>query len=313
MQERGPAYLGAAVTYESVVITYGGGEPGLVPIYPFEGTFMATHPACLNSAASAETQEAARLFRDYLLAEAAQQLAVASGLRPVNEQVTAGAPLDSAHNVDLAQPEVIFSPSTVETIYAAQDLWQVARKDINLVMLLDTSGSMSGEKIERVRQAASQFIEQMGNDDFITLVVFSGRPVILSQYQQVGPARQEIINKIAALEADGDTALYDAIGMGASLIASSTSSETSNAMVVLSDGQDTSSYQYRFDQQLIETATANDTTIFTIAYGDDADREVLADLATQANGNFYLGNEANIAAIYQEMSAAFGGSAGIGR
>ena len=64
---------------------------------------------------------------------------------------------------------------------------------------------------------------------------------------------------------------------------------------------------------IIETATANDTTVFTIAYGQDAEREILADLASRANGNFYLGTEASIAAIYQEMSAAFGGSVGIGR
>jgi hypothetical protein len=36
-------------------------------------------------------------------------------------------------------------------------------------------------------------------------------------------------------------------------------------------------------------------------------------LAQKANGNFYPGDEASIAAIYDEMSAAFGGSAGVGR
>jgi len=84
-------------------------------------------------------------------------------------------------------------------------------------------------------------------------------------------------------------------------------------MVVLSDGMDNNSSQYRFDQRLTETAMANDTTVFTIAYGNDADRDVLDELANRANGNFYLGSEANIAAIYQEISVAFGGSAGIGR
>jgi hypothetical protein len=60
-------------------------------------------------------------------------------------------------------------------------------------------------------------------------------------------------------------------------------------------------------------AAANDTTVFTIAYGNDADEDVLSQLAYGANGNFFLGDEASIAAIYEEMSAAFGGSVGIGR
>ena len=84
-------------------------------------------------------------------------------------------------------------------------------------------------------------------------------------------------------------------------------------MVVLTDGLDTSSTRYGLNQSLIDAAAANNTTVFTIAYGDDADKNVLSRLASEAKGNFYLGNEANIASIYQEMSAAFGGSVGIGR
>ena len=312
MRERGIDYLGAAVMYESTAVHYGG-EPEIVPIYPYEGTFVATHPACVNGAASAETQEAATLFRDYLLGPEAQQLAVASGLRPVNDSVTVGAPLDAAHGVDLSQPKVVFGSPTVSTVYAVQDLWQAARKDVNLVMILDVSGSMKGSKIANMRQAAIQFVQQMGDDDFITVIAFSSRPNVLIRHQQVGLARAEAIRTIESLKASGNTALYDAIGAGADVIAQTTSSQASNAMVVLSDGMDNNSSQYRFDQRLTETAMANDTTVFTIAYGNDADRDVLDELANRANGNFYLGSEANIAAIYQEISVAFGGSAGIGR
>lgn len=313
MRQRGTGYLGAAVMYESTVIRYGGGDPAIVPIYPFEGTFVATHPACVNGSADAETREAATLFRDYLLGQEAQQLAVTKGLRPVSDSVIVGAPLDAAHSIDLSQPEVVFSPPTVDTLYAVQELWQAARKDVNLVMILDVSGSMDGDKIENMRGAAIQFVEQMGDDDFITIISFSYQPLVLMHHQQVGLAREDATRTIETLEASGDTALYDAIGMGANSIANTTSSQTSNAMVVLTDGMDNNSFQYTFDQYLIETATANDTTVFTIAYGDDAEREILAELASQANGNFYLGTEASIAAIYQEMSAAFGGSVGIGR
>ncbi len=313
MRERGISYLGAAVVYESTVVNYGGGDPALVPIYPFEGTFMATHPACVNSADSPEAQEAALLFRDYLLKKETQQSAMANGLRPVSGEVTLGAPLDAAHGVDLSQPKVVFGQPSVETLYAAQALWQAARKDVYLVMLLDTSGSMSGDKMEAMRESAIQFVQQMGDDDSITVISFASQPTVLVYNQQVGPARSEIIKSLRAMQAVGKTAMYDAIGEGARLIAESSSSQRSNAMVVLTDGNDNSSVQYRFNQQLIAAATAHDTTVFTIAYGADAERESLAELASRANGNFYLGTEANIAAIYQEMSAAFGGSVGIGR
>jgi uncharacterized protein YegL len=86
-----------------------------------------------------------------------------------------------------------------------------------------------------------------------------------------------------------------------------------NALVVLTDGEDTASRTYQFNDNLIQAATVNGTTVFTIAYGSGADERTLQSIADQANGNFYKGDEASIAAIYEEMSAAFGGSVGVGR
>jgi Ca-activated chloride channel family protein len=311
MVERGASFLGAAVVYESTVVQHGGGE--IVPIYPLEGTFVADHPACVNQAAGESVRSAAVAFRDFLVSEAAQQQALAFGLRPVNSAVPLAAPLDAGNGVDVSQPSVVFSPPSVESLYAVQTLWQSARKDVNLVMLLDTSGSMRGSKIDGMKAAATQFVQQMGDDDFITVIAFSTEPEILLNHVRVGEARVKIENAISNLRADGDTTLFDAIGDAASLIASSSSVDTTNAMVVLTDGQDTRSYRYRFDQSLIDAVTSGGTTVFTIAYGDDADEDILSSLALSANGNFYLGDEASISAIYEEMSAAFGGSVGVGR
>jgi Ca-activated chloride channel family protein len=313
MAERGVDYLGAAVMYESTVVRYGSTSPGLVAIYPFEGTFVATHPACLNDAAGAETQEAALLLRDYLLSDEAQQLAPGSGLRPVSEGVPLDTLLDGRRGVDPDQPEVVFGSPGVDAIYAVQEMWQAARKDVNLVMVLDTSGSMDGSKIRSARAAAIQFVEQMGDDDFITVISFADRPVTIVHHQQVGAARDSVISEIRDLGADGSTPLYDAVAQAADVIARTRSPETTNAMVVLTDGQDTSSTVYGFGDELVDRASAYDTTVFTIAYGSDADESILADLALGANGNFYQGDVASIAAIYQEMSAAFGGSVGVGR
>ena len=311
MSSRGPEYLGAGVMYESTIVEHGNNE--IVAIYPLEGTFMATHPACINQAADARSAEAAALFRDYLLDEPAQQMALAAGLRPVNAAVALGAPLDEAHGVDPSQPEIIFEAPSVESVYAIQDLWQSARKPVNLVMLLDTSGSMRGSKIESMREAAMQFVDQMGDEDRISIIEFYSQPEVLVNNALIGEERVRVMNIISALEPGGDTTLFDAIGDGGALVGATASPEASNAMIVLSDGQDTASYRFEFNEQLVDTATQNDTIVFTIAYGNDADNAILSELATSGNGNFYEGDAASIAAIYEEMSAAFGGSLGVGR
>lgn len=311
MRERGATYLGAAVMYENVAVT-GNTDPALTPIYPFEGTFMATHPACLNTSAPVEQQEAAAVFRNYLLGPTGQSLAVANGLRPVSSATPTGTL--TALSVDLAEPRITFAPPSVEALYAVQSLWQEARKDVNLVLLLDTSGSMREDnKIVAMREAAAQFVAQMGDEDYLTVIAISTEPAILMHHTRMNTGRAEAIGLVEAMHAQGETALYDAIGAGAWVIDQTQSSQTSNALVVLTDGKDTASLNYRLDQALIDAAANNNTTVFTIAYGADADKDVLKKLANKAGGNFYLGNQANIAAIYEEMSAAFGGSAGIGR
>jgi Ca-activated chloride channel family protein len=311
MSERGEAYLDAAVMYESTVVQYGGGN--IVPVYPLEGTFVATHPACINGAADANLKEAAQIFRDYLRGDEGQTTAVAHGLRPINANIEITAPLDASRGVDLTQPKIRFNPPTVETIYAVQELWQEARKDINLVMLLDTSGSMRGRPIDNMLAAAEQFVQQMGDDDFISIIAFHTQPDVIVRHVEVGPNRAKIIADIQRLRAGGDTTLFDAIGSGAALIAETQSVNAANALVVLTDGEDTASRTYQFNDNLIQAATANGTTVFTIAYGSGADERTLQSIADQANGNFYKGDEASIAAIYEEMSAAFGGSVGVGR
>lgn len=315
MAERGPTFLGAGIMYESTVLQYGRStEPdGLVPVYPFEGTFVAAHPACVNENAGTQQQEAARLFRDYLTGADGQTRAVAHGLRPVNNTVPAAAPLDAAHGVDLAQPQTVFGAPGIDAVYSIQEIWQAARKDVNMVMLLDVSGSMRGSKMENMRQAAIQFVQQMGDEDYLTLIAFSDALNVVVDHEQVGTFREAIVAQIQGLEARGDTALYDAIGLGAERIAETTTPQTTNALVVLTDGLDTYSYRYSFDERLIDAAAANGTTVFTIAYGSDADETLLQELAQRTFGNFYLGNEASIAGIYEEMSAAFGGSLGVGR
>ncbi len=180
-------------------------------------------------------------------------------------------------------------------------------------MLVDTSGSMDGSKIENMKEAAAQFVEQMGDEDTISIVEFYTQIDLLVDQAQVGPNREQIIDIIGNMESGGETTLFDAIGDGSAVVESSKSPDASNVMIILTDGQDTSSERFRFDDNLIATATGNDTTIFTVAYGNDADEDLLATLAARGNGNFYQGDVASIATIYEEMSAAFGGSLGVGR
>lgn len=313
MRDRGSGFLGAGIMYESDVLRFQSGQPPLIPVYPFEGTFVASHPTCGRTDLSQPELDGIRIAQEWLQGEEAQQLAVAFGLRPVNDAVEILPPLSPAQGVNLAEPKIVFADGSADSIYAVQELWLASRKPLNLVMVLDVSGSMFGDKIDSLRGAAAQFIGQMGENDYLTIMPFANRPVVWMDHAVVSQNEEEAIRLIQSLQADGGTALYDAIGFASEQIAATNSPETANVIIVLTDGNDTESFRYRFNNQLIDQVTANNTTVFTVAYGRDADEGLLEELAFAANGKAYLGDEASIASIYEEMSLAFGGAAGVGR
>lgn len=307
MQKRGAGYLGAAIVYESTVLAGTSQDDELVVIHPFEGTVQATHPACISSAADMEKREGATLFRDYLLAPAAQASAVDNGLRPADRAAKLPARFAAG------QPRKLFLPPTLPVVEALQSSWKVARKPVNLVMLIDVSGSMRGEKIERVRNSAAQFVRQMGDEDYLTIVTFSDKPLLVMPRERVAVVRNDAIAAVGKLNAQGNTALFDSIAVAADEIATSTSPSRANIIVVLSDGKDTSSNRYHMTPELTTLAVQNDTSLFTIAYGADAAANVMSELANKSNGSYFVGTTANIGDVYQEISAAFGGNVGVGR
>lgn len=106
-----------------------------------------------------------------------------------------------------------------------------------VVLVIDTSGSMQGEALEAAKAAAQSFVAQKRTEDFIALVTFSDEVRLVSNFTT---SRGTVNSQIDALEASGETSLYDGIIRATELFAASTDQIRKN-IVVLSDGADTSS------------------------------------------------------------------------
>ena len=316
MISRGTSYLSAAVVYESVVVSsYSAKTPPefpLVAIYPKEGTFQSDHPMCIPDASwiSTEQKEAANIYRDYLLSKPAQQQALQFGFRPSDPDIPIGAPIDAAHGVDPKQPQNTLPVPDAKTIQAVRDLWKAQKKQVNLTLLIDISGSMQDDnKIQGARQGAAAFIDQLDPTDNLSIIAFDDQQHDLINSQNVGQNRDKMKQIVSNLIPQGGTALYDSIAYAAKDM--KTDPTRINALVVLTDGQDTNSTQYKEPTSLVDDlsksseGTQADISVFTIGYGKDADQNVLQQIATKLRGAYYAANTANVTTIYRDISTFF--------
>jgi len=321
MFSNGPNYLSATVMYENLVVQANDGKtyPHLaypvVAIYPKEGTFYSDHPfAILQASWVTPAKKAAALaFRNFLLAPAQQKNALQYGFRPADPSMAIGAPIDSAHGVDAKQPSTLLQVPSADVVNAIKTSWNEQRRKVDVMLILDRSGSMNDKiggisKLEASKQGLVEFVNMLGDNDGLGLTVFSDSADILTPVGSLGPKRQNVLNTINGIVTDGQTRLFDTIAEQVSAL-QALSSKHIKAIVVLTDGMDNISHRSR--SQLVSQITPSGENagegikVFTIAYGGDADVNGLTAIASATGGQEYAGTPQNIRQVYLQISEFF--------
>lgn len=160
---------------------------------------------------------------------------------------------------------------------------------LDMVLVMDTSGSMSGLKIVQLRDAASQVVGRLDADDRIAIVPFDSQAD--TSWGGLRPA--DAANRTAAVEevlsffAAGGTNIGDGLARGWSALGEP-EPERSRILVFLTDGQATSGTTGR-DALLAETRGYDDgVRLFGLAFGEDADWGLVSALARQHGGTAHL-------------------------
>ncbi len=149
----------------------------------------------------------------------------------VNATVTDG----SGHTVPglSAEDFVIHEDGERQTITQ----FESERVPVSLGMVLDTSGSMAGDKMVAAREALRRFVfDLLGPRDEMFLYRFDRHPVLVQGWTE---NRQALVRGLGSVTPSGGTALYDAVAEAVPLAATGT--RRKKAIVVISDGNDTNS------------------------------------------------------------------------
>jgi Ca-activated chloride channel family protein len=312
--ESGPEYLSSAVLYESMVVeSYK--QPNTMPfpvvaIYPKEGTFWSDHPVGIVNRdwVTPERKAAAQVFIDYLMARPQQEKALSYGFRPGSPEVSVGSPIDAAHGVDPKQPVTTLEVPTPDVVAAIQQQWDTQeKKAADIALVLDTSGSMQEDnKLTNAKAGAKQLVTLLSDKDDFSLLQFSNSATWASTDQALGVSRKSSTDAIDSLFSGGQTALYDAVGQAYSHLEQRPADHI-RALIVLTDGEDNLSKASLND--LLKTIHADAEThtirVFTIAYGHDAQRGVLQQIADATQGKAYDGTPSNIVEVFRDISTFF--------
>jgi Ca-activated chloride channel family protein len=310
----GPAYLSAAVLYENMVIESYDPKYSLpfpiVAIYPVEGTFWSDHPAGIVESEwiTPEQRDAGEIYLKYLLARPQQEKALLYGFRPSLVEIPLKAPFDPEHGIDRQEPKTTLEVPSVPVIDAIIALWKRHKKHADVVLLLDTSGSMQEKnKIQQAKAGAKELIKMLDEEDRLSLIAFNNRVAWADKDVRIKDGRERINRQIDSLFADGGTAFYDAVGQAYQYLARKQTSDRIFAVVALTDGldRDSSLSLQNLISEIQYERDVKNVRVFTIGYGSDADHSVLKRIAEATKVKSYKGTPQNIRKVFETISTFF--------
>ncbi|MGH2807066.1 MAG: VWA domain-containing protein [Actinomycetota bacterium] len=165
---------------------------------------------------------------------------------------------------------------------------------VDVVLVIDTSGSMQGEPIASAVAAALRFVTKLPDDIGAGIVTFSDRPTVL---KPITTNHSTLLSALGNLKADGETALYDGVKTAAGMF----EGDGQHNMIVLSDGADTASKATL--AQATGAAKHSGASIFTVGLtSGEFDEGALKKLSAATEGSYAPAATAKLASVYQNLA-----------
>ncbi|MFD2765855.1 vWA domain-containing protein [Micromonospora eburnea] len=270
----------------------------LVAVHPREGTFNLDHPFVVLPSADERQRAAAADFLAFLTDDVQQESFARLGFR--NHERRASAQLLASVGTEPTGGLTYFEPPDPQVVEAMLGGWSTLRKKANILIVLDTSGSMEAAVGNRTRlqvasAAAGKGLALLNAEDRVGLWSFSSE----TPQRPTGPYREEVrlgdfdqkrINsRTAALRAGGGTALYATVRAAHQYVLDRYDPQRINAVVVLTDGKN----EYSRDNDLarlladVELDPRRPVKVFCIAFDRESDFATLDRIAKASSGKAF--------------------------
>ncbi|MER6077943.1 VWA domain-containing protein [Streptomyces sp. NPDC001833] len=283
----------ALLNYESVLQ----GISGLTVIRPKDGVITADYPFSSLASTSSATREDVRRVTEDLRTPAVQKLITdTTHRRPVVASVAPAAGLDTGRRRELPFPG---TKSVADGLISAYE--NDLRRPSRTVYVLDTSGSMEGDRLSRLKAALTGLTGDFRNREEVTLMPFGSDVKSVSTHVVDDKADLAAIRKDTdALHADGNTAIYTSLEKAYAQL--NPSQETFTSIVLMTDGENTTGVKAGdFDDFYNKlSADRQQIPVFPILFGDSSPAE-LQHIAALTGGRLFDARQGSLDGAFEEI------------
>jgi Ca-activated chloride channel family protein len=198
-----------------------------------------------------------------------------------------------------AQPGEMYATVGVKAI----EYKGAERAALNVSIVVDRSGSMAGEKMEQVKEAARQMVNLLGDKDRVSIVSYGSDVTVEFPAQLATPAnRAEMINVINRIEVSGGTNLSGGYERGLAEVQRWKTPTSINRVLLMSDGNANIGVTYLPDlKRMASQALSSGVSLSTIGVGLDYNEDLMAQMANEGAGNYYfVDTQAAIAQAFEK-------------
>lgn len=178
---------------------------------------------------------------------------------------------------------------------------RMERRPVNMALVIDHSGSMSGQKIQKAREAAILAVDRLRADDILSVVVYDSNVQVLVPATKVGDGEM-FRRAIRTIQAGSSTALFAGVSKGAAEMRKFLARDRVNRLVLLSDGLANVGPQSPGELGDLGASLLEDgISVTTIGLGLDYNEDLMTRLAVKSDGSHYFAEEAgDLAKVFEK-------------
>ncbi len=167
------------------------------------------------------------------------------------------------------------------------------RSPLNLALVLDKSGSMSGRPLEEAKKCASNIVKRLTEKDKVCVVAYDDKVELVSPLAPVSSA-SSVIKQISSIHCGGMTNLHGGWEMGVNQLRDSLTNDSLSRVLLLSDGNANAGISDT-EEIVKRTANALDMGVSTSTYGlgEGFNEDLMVQMGNSGGGSSYYGETAN--------------------